>query len=137
MGDEIFSRKRFWVRCVPLVLWSATILIFSLVPQPPRPTVPLLAWDKLQHAASYALLTLFAARFFRQWRPVSRFPWGVALLAAVMFGGVIEVLQGALTVSRQADWHDLLANGTGAAFAALLASVARRCKGPGPGKGQR
>jgi len=125
MGDEIFCRKCFWMRLLAVALWAAIILFFSLAPQPPRPTVPLLAWDKLQHAGSYALLTALAARFFRQWRPASRSPWGTALTAAVVFGAVIEILQGTLTASRNADWRDLLANGTGAALAALLSRSAR------------
>jgi len=140
MGAELCCRKCFWMRFLAVALWAAVILFFSLAPQPPeppRPMVPLLAWDKLQHAGSYALLTVLAARFFRQWRPANRSPWGTALTAAVVFGAVIEILQGTLTVSRNADWRDLLANGTGAALAALLShSVRWRGRAPS-GEGRR
>lgn len=127
MGDEIYCRKCFWMRFLALLFWSAGMLFFSLAPHPPRPPQPLLAWDKFQHAGSYALLTFLAARFFRLWPPASRFPWSIAVAVAVLFGGVIEALQGLLTLSRKADWLDLLANGAGAAVAAFLSRVAGRC----------
>jgi len=133
MGEEIFCRKCFLVRLAALLLWSSLILFLSLAPQPPQPTQPQFAWDKLQHAGFYSLLALLGARFFRQWRPTSRFPWSIAVAAAVLYGGLIEILQGLLTISRVADWRDVLANGAGAIFAAGLALVIGRRKGAASG----
>lgn len=104
----------------PLVLWAALLATWmgclfwlSLTSSPPE--VPrIIAWDKLQHAVAYAVLTLFSGRFFIcLWRSRSHGWWsGFAL--AMLFGLFIEFAQGQWSERRVADWHDLIANGVGA-----------------------
>jgi VanZ family protein len=86
-----------------------------------------LAWDKLQHAGAYALLTLLFGRFFVLWQPLSRHSWRSAWLVAVVFGGLIEILQGTLSDVRQAEWGDLMANAIGATLVVVIAN-ARECR---------
>jgi len=96
------------------------VLIVSLWPT----TEPLpmnTGWDKTDHVAAFLALGLLGLPAWRQW-PARVFAGLVA------YGGLIEVLQG-LTVYRQADWGDLLADAMGVALAAMLVAAWRRLRG--------
>ena len=71
--------------------------------------------DKLEHAIGYTVLALWFAGIY----PKSRYPMiGVALL---VMGIVIEGLQGAMHVGRQADLRDVYANSAGIICGLILA----------------
>lgn len=98
------------------------IILFwlSLMPDPPTPKIELLAWDKMQHALAYGLLTavggwVLFAHISSRWRI-----WLGAALFAVFCGGLLEILQGLLTRTRQPDILDLLADGVGIVIVAAL-----------------
>ncbi|MBL0727555.1 VanZ family protein [Piscinibacter sp. HJYY11] len=75
----------------------------------PRPPDPLsTGWDKLNHGAAFAALTMTALLAFP--RP-HRALW-VVLLGLLAFGGLIEVVQG-LVPNRSSEWADLLADALG------------------------
>lgn len=124
MNPTLPSRTNRLARLALLLLWIGCLLWLSLSPNPPRPTSELLSWDKLQHAGAYALLTLLFGLSFSQWQPLRYHPWLLAWLAAVLFGGIVEILQGTLTDVRQAESGDLLANAAGGLLA-LLAVIIR------------
>ena len=42
------------------------------------------------------------------------------MISAIVFGIIIEVLQGVLTKNRQADVYDVIANSAGALFALII-----------------
>lgn len=44
----------------------------------------------------------------------------LAVVISVVFGMIIEFLQGALTASREADFNDIIANNLGVLAAALF-----------------
>ena len=98
-----------------------TILFWlSLTPDPPTPEIELLAWDKMQHALAYGLLTavggwVFLAHISSRWKI-----WLGAALFAVLCGGLLEILQGLLTRTRQPDILDLLADGVGIVIVAVV-----------------
>jgi VanZ family protein len=115
--------KYLLARLAALLLWAGSLLWLSLTPNPPSPPSELLSWDKLQHAGAYALLTLLVGRFISQWRPLIRHPWRCALLVAVVFGGMIEILQGALTDVRRAEWGDLVADAAGGMVVVVAAHI--------------
>ncbi|WP_197077343.1 VanZ family protein [Lacinutrix sp. Hel_I_90] len=77
--------------------------------------------DKVYHAIAYSLFTLlwFAAFHFKL-----KMQFNKALLITGLFsfsyGILIEVLQGWLTISRQGDVKDVIANTIGMVFAVLL-----------------
>lgn len=91
-------------------LWLAVVIVFSLVPSPPKADVPM--WDKLNHLAAYALLMFWFAQLTPRW----------ALLTAglLALGGLLELAQG-LTGYREASLQDMLANALGLALGAALA----------------
>ncbi len=71
--------------------------------------------DKVTHALTYAVLTLWFSGIF----PRRRYGWvvfGIFLLCAT-----IEVLQGSMSFGRQGDYADLLANSSGIVLGLLLA----------------
>jgi VanZ family protein len=79
--------------------------------------------DKMLHAGAYFLLVLlwklyfvFQASDFERYK--SNLLWVAAL--CLLFGMLIEVLQGTLTSYRDPDWWDILANSTGVLLAVLL-----------------
>ena len=101
--------------------WLLTIVILSLMPHPPVPHQGLLGWDKFQHAGAYALLTFLGAMAYTFQRRTLGGRFLAAACLAVMVGGLMEVAQGVLTVSRSAESGDLLADGVGASVVAALA----------------
>jgi len=101
-----FRRPGLW-----LGLWVLMIMVViagSLMPAGELPPVPFDGFDKLQHFFGYAVLSAYAAMLFARLR-------SQALAAAGLFalGIGLEVAQGLLTASRQADIADAIANALG------------------------
>ena len=120
----ISSRLRVWFTL--LLVWAVLILWLSLDPSPPVPQHDLFGWDKLQHAAAYALLTFLAGGFWSAISGSSSRTWILAAVSAVVYGGVVEVLQAVYTKNRLAEAGDLLADAVGAAFVVALVLAFRR-----------
>ncbi len=106
-------------------LWLMTISVLSLIPSPPVPHDGLLGWDKFQHAAAYALLTFLGAKAFAFYRKSSGNRFIPAACLAVTVGGLMEVAQGLFTVTRSAEFTDLLADAVGAVTIVVLARFRR------------
>ncbi|HET9446931.1 MAG TPA: VanZ family protein [Steroidobacteraceae bacterium] len=94
----------------------AVALIASIVPISELPKMGGIS-DKVEHVVAYLVLALWFAGIY----PKSRYPMiGVALL---VMGIVIEGLQGAMNLGRQADLRDVYANTIGIVAGLLLASI--------------
>jgi len=94
------------------VLFALVIGVLALVPQTPGPA-GISGMDKLAHLLAFAVLAApLAWRFPHLWRAVA--------LAALAYGGVIEIVQP--LSGREASWADLLADGAGAFLGAFIAS---------------
>jgi VanZ family protein len=96
------------------VLLVATVLYVSLAPLTVPVEVPT-HFDKIEHAAAY----LFLAVWFTGLVARPRY-WGV-VVALVVLGLTIEVLQAAMPFGRQGDPWDVLANVTGIGLGVALA----------------
>jgi VanZ family protein len=92
-----------------LAAWGVALLWLALTPQPPKVEHPFFGWDKLHHWAAFCLFTLLAG-----WAFTGNRRWQLAVIAAVAFGALIEVLQGLFTATRSAEFGDLLADLLGA-----------------------
>jgi len=91
-------------------------IIASLVPSHDLPSLGGIS-DKTEHIVGYAALSLWFAGIY----PRTRYPLiGVSLL---VMGIVIEGVQGAMHVGRQADLTDVYANTIGIVCGLLLALV--------------
>jgi VanZ family protein len=96
--------------------WILVVLsvIASIVPAHELPSLGGIS-DKTEHIVGYAVLALWFAGIY----PRARYPLiGVALL---VMGIVIEGLQGAMNVGREADLTDVYANTIGIVCGLLLA----------------
>ncbi len=98
--------------------WILVVLavITSIMPLSELPKMGGLS-DKVEHALAYAVLALWFAGIY----PKSRYPLiGIALL---VMGIVIEGLQGAMNLGRQADMRDVYANSFGIVSGLLVALI--------------
>lgn len=97
--------------------WALLILVLTLMPPP---EVPGQGWmgryhvDKLVHAILFGAQVLLLVPVLSAWKHPVR--W--ALVMAIAYGGLTELLQDLLVTGRYADPLDLVANTAGAFLAA-------------------
>jgi VanZ family protein len=106
------DRRRLWQTLLLALLFSITWLALSPAP-PPAASV---GWDKANHLLAFAALGF--AGVWALW-PQPRH-WGWLVLALLAYGLGIEIAQSFLP-PRQADWHDVAADGLGIALGLLTA----------------
>lgn len=92
---------------------TASILYLSLVPVPPTVST---GWDKSNHALAMALTTLIGYRAAKRNRWELHFAFGYTLLLGI----AIEVLQECCTLTRSAEWLDLVADLVGSIIMIVL-----------------
>lgn len=104
-------------KCIFLACF-ALLTYLLLVEMPPSPQTSLYK-DKLQHMVAFGGVT-----FWGLWAFASYQRWVVVGL--VLFGGLMEVLQGLLTVTRQPSTLDWLADIVGILLAWWLVTTLQR-----------
>ena len=104
--------RRLWI--FGLLAYLGVIALASLLPPPELPMDPG-RYDKLWHAAGYALAALLCVPLWRSARALL-----LAGVGLVGYGLLLELLQ-AQTAARSGDWLDALANGSGVAIGLLTA----------------
>ncbi len=80
--------------------------------------------DKIYHCLSYIILSLLwynTLLYMFKLKKQQALWYGSGF--SIIFGIVIEVLQGALTTSRAADVNDVVANSVGVLFVILIVSL--------------
>ncbi|MEO8152344.1 MAG: VanZ family protein [Rhizobacter sp.] len=102
-----------------LLMLIGIVCYLALTPAPPKTLS--LGWDKANHAAAFAALTLAGCFGFQGSRRVVL----AVLLALLAFGGLIEILQ-AYVPGRDSDWADLLADTVGIVCGVVPALCALR-----------
>jgi len=108
---------------VRFILWASVslgILWLSLTSSPPDLDGSIFGWDKAQHALAYGVLALVAGRFFSLGKLPVKQAWGLAVIYAIGFGGLLEVLQAVAGTGRTCEWGDLVADATGALTASIM-----------------
>lgn len=114
---------------LPTLLWALFILILCGIPGRDIPHfsfLELFAFDKWVHAGVFFVLVLLAIRGFRLQERSAYFRANAIFLAtgmSVMYGGLMEIMQGTLFAERSADFYDFIANSFGCFLAALLYPV--------------
>jgi VanZ family protein len=109
---------RAWL---PLGIYAIFILAVSSIPSQALPTGALWRYDKLIHAAEYAVLGALVYRGLLLGTGLGgRARVAVAFLAAALFGCLDEAYQ-SLTPGRHSSGWDALADAVGAAFGVALA----------------
>jgi len=117
---------KFLHRVAMWLFWPAVILVTwgELTPSPPH--LETHVWDKLLHFTAYFGLAGMAA-----WSLKSRRTLVLAVLGLIVFGGLLEIVQG--MTGRDADVLDEVANSLGAVLGAstgllLMWLVERRAR---------
>ncbi|MFN7121814.1 MAG: VanZ family protein [Hydrogenophaga sp.] len=107
------------IRLLRIAFWCSAIVlaIASLVPVDLLPQQATTIWDKGQHAFGFGWLALVGLLAYsnRLW---------TMLIALLVYGGVIELLQAA-TGWRYGEWLDFLADCIGVLIGAALWLLAR------------
>lgn len=113
---QIWQQK--WLMLFWMMLGLATfLLLIELAPEPQK--IPYL--DKLEHATGFAVLYILGKQAYK--------PHAYWLAGAlILYGGLIESLQGFLTVTRQASVYDWLADIVGVLVAILIINNLQKMK---------
>lgn len=94
------------------ILYSCFISVLFFIPNQDLPKVQISALDKIAHSFIYFILVnvwllyLYIKngfQFYNKWALI-------LLLSVLLYGIIIEISQGLLTISRSADIFDVLAN---------------------------
>ena len=116
---ECTSKKALSARIALPFGWATIICWLSLTSAPPD--VPeIFAWDKLQHAGAYAVLTMLVAQVCLIFISHVDFAGGIAIVCAPVFGASLELLQGMMQSGRSPEWSDVYANAAGAFLGYLV-----------------
>ena len=100
------------------IAWTIFVIVASLVSFNSVPKVKVVGSDKVVHFLFYLMFVVFWSLTKKQ----SYFKIKYSLLIvviAIVFGIIIEILQGVLTKTRQADFYDVVANSLGAIVGCL------------------
>ena len=100
------------------VTWTVFITVASLVSFNSIPKVKVVGSDKVVHFLFYLIFVVLWSLAKKQTCFKIKYSLLIVVIA-IVFGIIIEILQGVLTQNRQADVYDALANSAGA-FLALL-----------------
>lgn len=104
------------------LLWAGFIAFLCGLPGKDIPHISfleLLSFDKWVHASVFFVLVLFLSKAYRL-ADIEFFRHHankIALLLAIAYGGLLEILQAILFIDRSADLYDFIANSFGAAMA--------------------
>jgi len=96
-------------------IWLTVVLVLCLMPANDLPETSLAKipnFDKLVHFGMYFIFAVF---LFRPFKTIKAPVVTCTLLTSLIAGGMIEVLQYAVTECRSADWRDFAADFAGAA----------------------
>lgn len=104
--------------------YSVALAVISLVSNDGLPYLGTNYEDKIYHLLAYALLCYL-------WYKVLfniniKYAVLIALIASIIYGTIIEVLQGQLTVTRDASIMDIVANTMGAVIVSLILTLRKK-----------
>jgi VanZ family protein len=117
-------------------LWALIIFVLSSIPGTAFPTYSVLTFDKLIHAAVYAVLgALCFLALPRKWSPKTGVLVLIAGAIATVYGASDEFHQ-VFVPGRFSDPRDVLADGVGGFVGALIASTVVAARA-GPAAGQQ
>jgi len=110
--------KHYWLT----ILWALFILIICDIKMGKVSGSPLFfpGFDKLVHCGLYFVLVVFYSTNHIKKHGVIKLSYGIALMitiAAIVFGGLIELLQAYVFTWRSGEWDDLFADAVGACMA--------------------
>ena len=105
------------------MLWALIILILCGIPGRDIPHISfleLLSFDKFVHASIFfvfALLLIRGLSLQTTFEKLNQRPKMIAPLFCILYGGLMEIMQGTLFEGRSADIFDFIANSVGCMLA--------------------
>lgn len=106
------------------ICYSIGLTIVCLVNLSGLNTVSFSNGDKIFHSLAYFILTfLLYITFYYKYRVNKTKAVIYAILISIIFGIIIEVLQGTLTATRDSDILDVFANTLGAVLASIVIGI--------------
>jgi VanZ family protein len=122
--------KYYW----PTILWVLFILIMCSIKMGKISGLPMFfpGFDKLTHCGFYFVLVVVYCNGFIRHNGLNNLTFGVEVLitlGAIIYGGIIELLQAYVFTWRSGDWADLFADTVGACmgtFSILLIIAATK-----------
>jgi VanZ family protein len=110
---------------LPAIIWFIFIFIACAMPGKDVPyfsLFELLAVDKWVHAGIFFVLVILLMRGMKfTYRHASHMTVALSTLAiAILYGGLLEIMQGTFFADRSADPYDFIANSFGALCGVLL-----------------
>ncbi|TXD82445.1 VanZ family protein [Subsaximicrobium wynnwilliamsii] len=109
-----------------LVLYAFALTAGSLVNTGGMPDLGSSFDDKIYHAVAYSIFTILIYNVLKLKNFESRI--FIAVVAVLVYGIIIEVLQYLLTTYRTLDGYDILANSIGAILGMLLLWMRKEVK---------
>lgn len=104
---------------LPAIIWTLVVTFLTLLPGKDLPLINLINFDKFAHIGAFGLLNLLYLR----WLLLVTGKGFAAIfitLCVILYGGLIELLQGFFYIDRFADWTDFVANTCGCLCALLI-----------------
>ncbi len=110
--------KKLFIHYYFLLASIWTVIIFALCSTPGKyvPTslwLDLLSFDKFVHATIFFVLIALWLIFLITRSCYSSINKIIVLVACVLYGGLLEIMQATLFSQRSADWFDFIANSVG------------------------
>jgi len=105
---------------LPGILWSLLTLFVSTLPGKDVPSFDIVNFDKFAHFIFYALfywMVLWGV--FRNYNLSSVKVQVICITFPILYGILMEIIQGTLIDQRVFDFYDALANSFGVVFAAI------------------
>lgn len=118
---KVFLERKFLFFAIS---WTVLITVLSLISTTKIPSIPFPVKDKIVHFVFYFVLTL---SWFMSFKYLDFYKKIKIVCFAIVYGIIIEVLQGVFTVNREADVFDALANSLGAILAYLIFPFFKKC----------
>lgn len=100
------------------LLYTIALAVVSLLSSNNLPSIDINNADKIGHAVAYSLLCLgwyLVIKSHEIYQALLK-----AAIIAVIYGIILEILQGTLTEERITDEYDILANCIGVAFISII-----------------
>lgn len=103
------------------IVYTVALTTASLATVSDVPDLGISFADKIFHFGAYGVMTFVWFNYFSTLRMTTKTESIIiAVIIAVILGMIIELLQGTITESRQADFNDVIANNVGILISALI-----------------
>jgi VanZ family protein len=115
---------------IKAIVWAVLIFIGSALSGDTLNSVKLInipGFDKFIHFVWYFFLFLFLAAGTYKWQGKTKILFSVVILViCIVYGGMLELLQGNVFTKRSEDVYDFIANSSGAIIGSILFSYLYR-----------